>query len=57
MKKKVGNWRKVISFIAFLIFFTGMGYFVGKIAAGSLDDVSKITLLALALLFVPIFLS
>ncbi len=55
MKKKVGNWRKVISFIAFLIFFTGMGYFVGKIAAGSLDGVSKITLLALALLFVPIF--
>ena len=55
MKKKAGNWLKVISFILFLIFFTGMGYFVGKIAAGSLADVSKITLIALALLFVPIF--
>jgi len=55
MNKKLSKALKVLSFVLFLIAFTGFGYFIGKMGASASVEIPRITVILIALLFIPIF--
>lgn len=55
MNKKPNKVLKSLSFVLFLIAFTGFGYFIGKMGASASVEIPRITVVLIAVLFIPIF--
>lgn len=55
MSKTSNKVLKGLGFAAFLIFFTGLGYWIGKMGASSLNSISPKVMITLAVLVIPLF--
>lgn len=55
MKNEANHLFKALSFIVFLIFFAWIGYYVGKVAAGTAVAMPPATVVILIVLFIPVF--
>lgn len=55
MGTKKSQWKKVLQTVVVMIIFGVLGFFAGKMGIAASSGISKLSVIALALLFIPLF--